>query len=44
MQGLIEEYGSVLITIVIASVLLGVGFWLFTALAPMVTGYLITIA
>lgn len=40
MQGLIEEYGSVLITMVIGSVLLGVGFWLFTALVPMISSYL----
>lgn len=40
MQGLIEEYGSVLITMLIGSILLGVGFWLFTALAPMVSTYL----
>lgn len=40
MQGLIEEYGSVLITMLIASVLLAVGFWLFIGLVPLVSGYL----
>lgn len=40
MQGLIEEYGSVVITMVIAGALLTVGSWLFTALTPMIETYL----
>lgn len=40
MQGLVEEYGAVLITLIIASTLLSIGFWLFNALQPMFIKYI----